>query len=344
MANITEDNTRTFVHREGGVPAGVLARVSWGSIFAGAVVAIAMMVLFSLLGFSIGFGMVDPLHERNPVSGITTASGIYFIVTQLISLFIGGFVAARLAGVTLTTVAGLHGFSVWAVATIAMVYVGFSGASQITGGLTSMAGSTIGSAGSAIQQVLPNRMPSVQVPDVSMQDLPQPVRRTLEEQGVTPDQLTSAVRESFRSAVSEQEMSRLQEELRTTAREIVRTPGDIGQDLQGMRQSVIGGEDAVLNEQDLNEARRALVSRLPISEEESRQIVDRVRSGIETAIDEFTQAVEAARRQAIEAAQATTDAVSNASLAAFLASLLGLVAAASGGVLGRPKDATVTSG
>jgi hypothetical protein len=343
MANATENHSRLRGRGEDGVPAGLLTRVSWGSILAGAVVAVATMVLFSLLGFGIGFGVANPLYEENALSSVATVGGIYFIVTQLVSTFVGGWVAAKLSGVTITNVAALHGFSVWAVTTIFVVLLGFTGASAIAGGLTSLAGSTLSSAENAVEEVLPGDLPQVRVPEITMRDLPQPIRQTLEDEGVTPDQLTSAVRETFRDVVSQQEIDRLRSELRTTAQEIIRTPGDIEQDLMDMRETVVGGPDAVFSEQDLNQARDALQSRLPIETQQAEQIVGLVQARIERALDEVSQAVQTARQQAIEAAQATTEAVSNASLAAFFASALGLVAAVAGGVAGRPKSAAVTN-
>ena len=68
-----------------------IRRVSWGAIFAGTVVAMALMVFFTTLGLAIGAAAVDPLYESDPLSGMATGSGIYFIATQLIALAVGGF-------------------------------------------------------------------------------------------------------------------------------------------------------------------------------------------------------------------------------------------------------------
>ena len=51
----------------GNVPAaGVIARrISWGAVFAGALVALVVQLALSLLGLGIGMGTVDPLEEAN---------------------------------------------------------------------------------------------------------------------------------------------------------------------------------------------------------------------------------------------------------------------------------------
>ena len=97
-------------------------RVSWGSIFVGTVVAMALMVLFATLGLAIGAAAVDPVGEGSPLSGLGVGSGIYLVLTQLISLAIGGYAAARLAGVPRTISSLLHGASVWALATLLLTW------------------------------------------------------------------------------------------------------------------------------------------------------------------------------------------------------------------------------
>ncbi|MGF1551180.1 MAG: hypothetical protein ACFBWO_01605 [Paracoccaceae bacterium] len=342
MANVTDTDTRFGAAQ--GAPAGLLSRVSWGAIFAGAVVAVAAMLLFSLLGFGLGFGLVNPLTESAPTEGVATGGLIYFVVTQLLATFIGGFVAARLAGVPIAMTSALHGASVWAVTTVTIVFLGFMGGSAVVGGLTSLAGSAIGSTSDALGEVVPEDLPQVRMPEIGMRDLPQPVRQTLEAQNVSPDQLRSAVGNAFRDVLGQEEQERLRGELRSTAQEIIRTPGDVQQDLRDLRASVIGAEDAAITEQDLEEARSTLQRELGISQQETQAIVDTVRSRVEAALDRLTSAIEQARQQAIDAARTAMDTVSTASLSAFVASLLGLAAAVGGGLVGRPKRPMVANG
>ena len=83
-------------------------RVSWGSVFGGVVTVLAVSILLSVLGSSIGLFMFDPFAD-NPVSGIGTTVGIGTAVALIVSMIAGGFVAGKLAGVD-----GLiHGFLVW---------------------------------------------------------------------------------------------------------------------------------------------------------------------------------------------------------------------------------------
>lgn len=60
------------------------------AIIAGTVVALGLMVMFTLLGLSIGIASLEAIGD-----GLGIGAAIYIVVTQLISLAVGGFAAAR---------------------------------------------------------------------------------------------------------------------------------------------------------------------------------------------------------------------------------------------------------
>lgn len=96
-------------------------RISWASIFAGvAVVAIAQL-LFTLLGLGIGLTTVNPT-EGAPGMGLGIGAGIWWVISSLLSLFIGGWVAGRMAGVPRGFDGVLHGVLTWAIATFLLIY------------------------------------------------------------------------------------------------------------------------------------------------------------------------------------------------------------------------------
>ena len=41
-------------------------KLSWGSIWAGALIGIVLMILLNMLGLGIGFSSIDIQEERNP--------------------------------------------------------------------------------------------------------------------------------------------------------------------------------------------------------------------------------------------------------------------------------------
>ena len=126
-------------------------RVSWGALLGGVVLVVALQLLLSLLGAGIGLGTVDATAGTTPnASSLGTGAGIWWIVTSIIALGFGGYVAARLSGSALRLDGVLHGLITWGVATLLTVWlltsaVGgiISGGASALGGLASAAGSGI---------------------------------------------------------------------------------------------------------------------------------------------------------------------------------------------------------
>lgn len=104
-------------------PVGVesFKRVSWGSVAAGVVVALMISLLLAFLGMGIGLATVDPLAESQPMQGLAIGAAIWWIVSTLVSLFIGGCVAAHLSGAPSRADGMLHGVLTWGVGTLLML-------------------------------------------------------------------------------------------------------------------------------------------------------------------------------------------------------------------------------
>jgi hypothetical protein len=135
--------TRTTVHdkptalRAPPVPATrttVLKRVAWQAIFAGAAVTIGCQLIFTMLGAGIGLASIRPAYGDDPTKGMAIGAGIWWLVTGLISLFIGGMVTGRLAGLPQKVDALLHGVLMWCVTAILGVYVLTTSAASLISG------------------------------------------------------------------------------------------------------------------------------------------------------------------------------------------------------------------
>ncbi|HVG41237.1 MAG TPA: hypothetical protein VM888_06470 [Chitinophagaceae bacterium] len=55
--------------------------ISWGSVFAGVLIAIVIQLAFNSLGF--GLSTVDPKTESNLTAGLGTGTAIWYIITCL---------------------------------------------------------------------------------------------------------------------------------------------------------------------------------------------------------------------------------------------------------------------
>lgn len=312
-------------------------RTAWGAIIAGAVVALAVFNLLSLLGLGIGGATVAP-ETSSPLNGVITGSAIWIVVSQLLALFAGGFVAGRLAGKLHRIGAILHGIAVWAVATIVTFWL----AASATTGFFSIAGQTVSSAvqgsASAVQAAVPDNfsMPNVLTSQLNFNNLPQPLQQKLRQNGITPQNFQAETRDALRNVVSQQEQRQARQELRQTAVELIRSPGDAQRDVNDLRNEMFGGQDAVLSEQDKQEAYGVLEQRFGLSRQEAQQFVQTVEERAQAAQNQAAQTVQQAQQQARQTADTAANTLSRAGFGGFVASLVGLLAAAGGAFLGTP--------
>jgi hypothetical protein len=111
-------------------------RVSWGAIFAGAVVALSMWAMLLAGGLAVGLTSLDPGDPSTlRSSGIFT--GLWGMIAPLVALFVGGLVAARSAGVIKRLDAGIHGLVMWGLATVAGTWLVGSFMATLIGGAAS---------------------------------------------------------------------------------------------------------------------------------------------------------------------------------------------------------------
>jgi hypothetical protein len=116
---------------------------SWGAIFAGALVAVAVSLILIALGTGIGFASISPWADQGASAGaFSIAAVIWFIVMQWISSLLGGYITGRMR----TRWIGTHvhevffrdtanGLVTWALATVIVASVlGSSLASGLSGG------------------------------------------------------------------------------------------------------------------------------------------------------------------------------------------------------------------
>ncbi|MBI3945102.1 MAG: hypothetical protein HY321_04230 [Armatimonadetes bacterium] len=94
-------------------PATGLERLSWGAVWSGLLVALATQMILSAFGLGLNlYGLTE--SATGGIAPNLSALGLWTAIWALISLFLGGLVAARLAN-SLTAMNGIwHGIVVWA--------------------------------------------------------------------------------------------------------------------------------------------------------------------------------------------------------------------------------------
>jgi hypothetical protein len=122
---------------------------SWSAIFGGLASGMATFILLALLGVAAGITAIDP-QSAEPVGSVPLMAGIWTGISMLLSAFVGGYVAARLSGLSRRTDGLLHGFVVWGVNTLFFVFLVTTSVGSLLGGVFNVAGQSIrGIAGAA---------------------------------------------------------------------------------------------------------------------------------------------------------------------------------------------------
>src|SRR3977135_554424 len=73
-------------------------RISWAAIFGGVILVVMVQVLLSLLGAGIGLGTVNVNAGTPHASSLGIEGGIWWVISSCLAFFVGGYVAAWLAG------------------------------------------------------------------------------------------------------------------------------------------------------------------------------------------------------------------------------------------------------
>lgn len=112
--------------------------VAWGPIWAGVVSAVGVQVLLVLLGTAIGLSVIQARDGDVP-NALDVAAGIWWVLSSLVALFIGGWVAGYLALPRSPQHGALHGFFLWCTVTaLSAAVLATTGGVLLGGGLGAM--------------------------------------------------------------------------------------------------------------------------------------------------------------------------------------------------------------
>jgi hypothetical protein len=126
-------------------------RISWAAIFGGVILVIAVQLLLSMLGVGIGLGTVNVNAGTTPnASSLGIGAGVWWVISSCLALFMGGYIAAWLAGIEIRFDGVLHGLLIWAMTTVLTIYLLTSAIGSIIGGGFSAVGSVASTAGSGL--------------------------------------------------------------------------------------------------------------------------------------------------------------------------------------------------
>jgi len=128
------------------VQPGLYRRISWGAVIGGALMVVAIQLLLSMLGIGIGMTTIDPAQGAAGTPSASTLSMsavVWWAVSYLVALVIGGYVAARLAGAWEKTDGVLHGLLTWALALVVSFWLLTSAIGSVIGGAFNVVGNAV---------------------------------------------------------------------------------------------------------------------------------------------------------------------------------------------------------
>ena len=298
-------------------PGAPWRHVSWGAVLAGTVVAIMVMLLINLLTLGIGLQTVDPATEAEPLAGVGTGATIGVIIANVIALFLGGWVAGRVAGETRRFEGALHGILTWGLVTLLSFWLLTTAVGRLVSGVTGAIGQGLSLAGQGVAALAP--------------DAAQAVEDALADQGVDLDAIRDEASQFIEQATEgEAQPEDAADEAAEAAEDIAQDPQAAGQQINQLIDQVFGEDPAA--DVDRDDIVAALVEN-GMSEAEAEQTV----TNWEQTVEEARARLEAARQDLEEAAQSATDSIGSAAIWAFVGLLIGAVIAMLGSMAGRPK-------
>ena len=125
------------------------SRISWGAILAGAVLALALYFLLTLLGAAIGLSVSDDASAGE----LGTGAAIWAVLVTALCLFVGGYAASHFTVGEDKVEAAVYGALVWAVVFAMLLWLMASGVRAGFGAMVGVAtagGAAVGSVADAI--------------------------------------------------------------------------------------------------------------------------------------------------------------------------------------------------
>ncbi len=286
------------IETDTGPPADILPmatrRVSWGAVFAGVVMVLAIQLLLSMLGLGIGLSTISPASGDTPnASSLGIGAGVWWAITYLVALFAGGYVAARLAAAVARLDGALHGLLTWSFTLLVTFYLLSTAVGSVIGGAFSAVGGTLSAAGQTVKEAAA---------------------------GVTPDMIQQKAKDLLNAQPTNADPKNLSAE-------------QAQQQIAAVLPKLVAGGDQAKQAHDRITA--IMAAQLNITPDEASQRLDKLQGQVAQTTNQVTD-------KAKQVADKTASGLSEASLIAFVALLLGAAASAFGGHLGaRRREALV---
>lgn len=303
--------------------------LSWGSVFAGIVTFIALVVTFSLINAALGFGQFEPTSP-NPFEGVGTGQAIWTIVALILSFLGAGFVA----GATARRFGFMHGFLTWAGSLIAAVILSvwiasaaLSAAGNVVGSAANLAGDAVSGIGSGVSQLTDN----INIDTGNIDEFNANVEEILQDTDIEelqPDYLSGQV-------------DQVMADVRKAAQDLVVNPENSDQIIQDLTDSLTNRVDNISENIDRDAVAQSVEENTDLTEQEAEEATQNIIEGYQQAAQSTREGIQNAQTQIQETqeqirvqAEEASDAASRSSIWAFVGVVLGAIISTIGGSLG----------
>ncbi len=323
-------------------------KVSWGSIVAGLITVIAISTLLSLLGTSIGLGMIDP-QSSNPLNGVGMTFILWTVISFVISLCLGGYIAGRLAANT----GAIHGFLVWATTLVvyslltAILGIGVfkvagniaSSASSMAGNLASSTASAVGQGASSTGEALENLFSEVDI-DVSFSkvETKNNVKEILQQTGI----------ETLQPDYLQKQLTQSAKDIKDALKRIALNPNDAENTITNLNNQLTDRMNKITVDINKDSVIDAIEKNTDMSRQEAEKVVDNylaarknIQRTVKGRLDDAQQALEKAKKEyhqfkenAKKQAEFVASEMAKLSLWAFITLLIGLISSTVSGCFG----------
>lgn len=303
--------------------------LSWGSVFAGIVTFIALVVTFSLINAALGFGQFEPTSP-NPFEGVGTGQAIWTIIA-LISSFLGaGFVA----GATARRFGFMHGFLTWAGSLIAAVILSvwiasaaLSAAGSVVGSAANLAGDAVSGIGSGVSQLTDN----INIDTGNIDEFNANVEEILQDTDI------EQLQPEYLSGQVDQAMA----DVREAAQDLVVNPENSDQIIQDLTDSLTNRVDNISENIDRDAVAQSVEENTDLTQQEAEEATQNIIDGYQQAVQSTREGIQNAQTQIQETqeqirvqAEEVSDAASRSSIWAFVGVVLGAIISTVGGTWG----------
>jgi hypothetical protein len=132
-----------------------ISRVSWAAVFGGTLIMLITLMLLSLLGIGIGIGSINPLEEAQPFKGLGTGAIIWWVISNIIAVFVGAYAAAKLTNLSYRSSGIMHGILSWSLYTLISFILMTTAIGGIISGVGGAVSKSLKVVGKGVSEVAP---------------------------------------------------------------------------------------------------------------------------------------------------------------------------------------------